>query len=105
MSRPASVHRQPLSSRLLAATLALVVFGLSLLAVAPTAHVHLHDDAGHTEHTCAIVLFAHGVTAATTFLLIVAPLLRLTDPLWVARADWVGATARLLPPACGPPAV
>jgi uncharacterized BrkB/YihY/UPF0761 family membrane protein len=105
MSQSAPVHRHPLSFRLLATTLAVLVFGLGLLAVAPTAHEHLHSDAEHAEHTCAIVLFAQGITTAAVFLLLVALLLRQAEALLAAPIALRAATPRRLPPACGPPSV
>lgn len=94
----------PFFRRLVAGGMAACVLALSLLAFAPEAHGHLHCDAGHEDHECAITFFAQGVTLATA---IAAP------P--AARVVWfenfpaapeqlpLVAAKYLLPPQCGPP--
>jgi succinate dehydrogenase hydrophobic anchor subunit len=97
--------RLPIASRVTALALAVLVVVLGVLAFAPAAHEHLHgDDHGHGEHSCAIVLFAQGITTAATALALVAGFHRLAsvvvEPQWL----WVPISPRRLPPACGPPA-
>jgi hypothetical protein len=101
-----ALHVHPSSaSRILAAGLAALVWTLSLLAYAPTAHEHLHDDAHHEDHHCAIVLLAQGVDVAASAVRVPVPEFRLTTLPVAAPAEVVLPEARLLPPACGPPAV
>ena len=49
-----------LSERLIAASLLALVLMLNVLVVAPGLHERLHKDANHSDHQCAITLFAHG---------------------------------------------
>jgi hypothetical protein len=64
------------------ALLAAAVFGLSLLAVSPSAHAYLHGHAvAGPDHVCAVTLFSHGV--ATT------PALHVASP----AAEWREASA------------
>ena len=46
--------------------LAVTVILLAVLAVCPAAHEWFHHDADHSDHECAVTLFAHGVTTAIT---------------------------------------
>lgn len=57
-------------SWLLAATVLMV----AVFAASPNVHQWLHADADHTDHECAITLYAQGVTpaAAGVVLLVVA---------------------------------
>ncbi|WP_221030696.1 hypothetical protein [Actomonas aquatica] len=55
--------------RVLAVLLAWTVFALGVLTVAPELHVVVHDDAHSPEHSCAVDLFAGGVTPALTVVL------------------------------------
>lgn len=89
--------------RAVAGALAAIVFGLGLLAVAPAAHEHLHADAHHGEHTCAVVLFAQGVLATGVALLLAAPMRHPSVALVMPAPVGVADPARRLPPACGPP--
>ncbi|HEU5078883.1 MAG TPA: hypothetical protein VFT72_06700 [Opitutaceae bacterium] len=93
--------------RALALVLATLVFGLTLLAVSPAAHERLHGAAAHqADHTCAITLFAHGITASPPPIQI-APALELkSDQIFVHPTDLqLIASKYLLRPVCGPPAV
>lgn len=99
---PTSLQRP---SRGLALALAVLVFGLGLLSTAPGAHEHLHHDAAHPDHVCAIELFAQGVASA------VAPLaLTVTWAVWAAlalrpTARRIASPAHRLPPGRAPPTV
>lgn len=96
----------PLSTRLLAGALALVVLALTVLVAAPGAHQHLHDHgAAHPEEGCAVELFAQGVLVATALTL---------ASLFARPVDWMprlprtvvaAVAAHRLPPGCGPPQI
>lgn len=49
----------------LAGLLAVTIFAMGLMAVAPNLHEDLHHDAQQPEHSCAIDQFAQGVTPVT----------------------------------------
>lgn len=89
--------------RWLAGLLAVLVFGLGLLTVAPDLHVALHDDANSTQHQCAVDLFAGGVTPMLAIVLF-APvaLLALGSIAPVTRVA-LSAPTWSLPPGRGPP--
>jgi hypothetical protein len=109
--------RPPLSARLGAAALAMLVMLLGLLAVSPEAHAWTHTkaeataDADHDHastsphHHCAITEFAHGVTPALDLIVVSEPVSpgEVTYPapsiLDLPETPW-----RLLP-GRGPPAV
>lgn len=59
--------------RFVAAGCALLLLTITCLAASPDAHRHLHDDADHADHECAIVLFAQGFALALGALLVSAP--------------------------------
>lgn len=57
----------PALRRLCAAGSAVLVLALAIFAVSPRAHAWIHDDDGHEEvahqdDSCAVVLFASGVS-------------------------------------------
>ena len=54
--------------------LAALVLALVVLTVCPAAHEWLHGDADQADHSCAITLFAQGVTTAMATLA-VAPVI------------------------------
>jgi type III secretory pathway component EscT len=56
-----------------------LVLMLSVLAVSPATHEHLHCDAGQAEHTCAITLFAQGVTTAAVAMVLAVVVWRLLN--------------------------
>jgi hypothetical protein len=87
----------------LAAGCVALLLVLSVLAADPGAHHWLHPDSDQAEHTCAVVIFAHGLTPelATVVLTLVAFLFSVPG-----RAGEVLRPLmrrRRLPPACGPP--
>jgi hypothetical protein len=54
--------------RALAAGSAALVFALGLFAASPLLHEHLHGDAGlPAGDTCAVALFANGISAPVAF--------------------------------------
>ena len=101
----ATPQTQMFFRRFLAAGLAALVLALGMLSVAPAAHKHLHDDADHEDHECAIVFLAHGVTLSSA---ITAP--PATESAWqetffaVPGALYLVRPKYLLPLKCGPPA-
>ena len=115
--RHASRHHAP-ASRLqgaLATLLAVWVFALGLLTVAPEAHALLHgesashadhnDSATHDDSGCAVSLFQQGVTTPLD-------LPRIGAPCECEEASVLGMIDRVLaqsprcrPPACGPPQI
>lgn len=84
-----------------------MVFALTLLAVSPAAHERIHGAAAHqVDHTCAITLFAHGVTSAPPPLCLTPPLELQSEKIFVHPTDLqLIASKYLLRPVCGPPAV
>jgi hypothetical protein len=102
---PRSAPPSPLQ-RLLAAGAVALVLALTVLAVSPTLHAWLHGESQlDPNDSCAVVLFAHGLTPALTALVLLAlaraqrrAVLPLPAPVLVA------APAFDLPPGCGPPA-
>ena len=98
-------HHHSLQSRrhALAAVLALLVFALGLLSVAPEIHVAMHDDAHSVEHSCAIDWFASGVTSALAIVIFTpVALIALGSIMPVTRVARM-ETAWELPPGRGPP--
>jgi hypothetical protein len=47
--------------RWVAATCAVMVWMLGLLAASPELHARVHHDADHAGHTCAVTLFSQGL--------------------------------------------
>jgi hypothetical protein len=72
-----------------AALMMTLLLALFALAASPSLHQYFHHDAGSTEHSCAITLFAHGKLMATgevpvmavfvSLLLLRVPLARLAE--------------------------
>lgn len=85
--------------RWVAASCALLVWVLGLIATSPQLHTALHSDADHQDHACAVTLFSHGVEAATPPAVLTAVALVLLEDSAVPAE--VGAAAapryRLLP--------
>ena len=80
MRGDAAHRRFPASwtQRCLAASGAVLVFVLGLLAASPELHHWLHREAGAAGHECAVTLFLHGVeTAAPPLVTVAAPPVRL----------------------------
>lgn len=44
-----------------------------VLSAAPALHEHLHSDAGHPQHECAITIVATGIEAGDAPLTVAAP--------------------------------
>ena len=83
---------------------AMLVLLLAILAADPAAHRWLHADSDHEDHSCAVVLFAHGLTSALAAVVLVLVAWRLLSVL--GRAGEVlqlAAPSYFLQPACGPP--
>ena len=58
----------------IASLLAGLVLLLDAMAASPALHELIHNDAGSTEHQCAVTLFAHGqVDSATVDISTVTP--------------------------------
>jgi|SRR5690606_13182711 len=90
--------------RPLAAGLAVLVFGLSLLASAPGWHQELHPDAHEAEHSCAITLFADGLTPASVGV-VLAFVAGVSCTIFRPRSiDAIEHGLALRPPVRGPPA-
>jgi len=90
---------------LIAAGCATLVLLLAILAANPDAHHWLHADSDHEDHSCAVVLFAHGLTSALAGITLTLVAWRLLSLL--GRAGEVlrlAAPSYFLQPACGPPA-
>jgi len=91
--------------RLLAAGCIVLVFALGLFAASPVLHDQLHHgQASTTDDSCAVVLFASGVSVPPA--LIDAP----QAPAAWWKQDYIGAAdllldspRYLLQPVCGPP--
>lgn len=94
----------PISRRIIAAGLGALVLVVAMLSAAPALHKHLHDDADHADHECAIVYLAHGVTLATTIAAAPAP-----EIVWLENFPatpeslFITSPKHLLPLKCGPP--
>ena len=98
----------PMTKRRAAVALAaLSAFLLAfVLSAAPALHEHLHSDAAHSQHECAISIVESGVQTANAPLTVAAPqLIALLSSASPLRAVWVPAvflTARVFehaPPA------
>jgi hypothetical protein len=95
------LNRQPVRSAALVLALFLsgIIVALGLLAVGPSWHACLHEDAGEEEGSCVITLWAQGkVDAASSVVVAIQAPLELVS---VARAfnsfDWPSPAFRLLP--------
>jgi hypothetical protein len=96
----------PFFRRLVAAGLAALVLAIALLAAAPAAHKHLHDDADHADHECAIVFLAHGVTLTTALAAAKAVTVEWRETFPAAPvALHLTSPRHLLPLQCGPPSL
>lgn len=104
-SRSTSAPLPRLAWRWVAALCGVLVWALGLLSANPELHSSLHDDAGHTDHVCAVTLFSQGTENPTVAMdFVVAPTVTViarlipTDPIRVeSPEDW-------LQPGRGPPA-
>lgn len=101
MQLPAAHHRttQAPLIRWVAASCALLVWLLGLLAASPELHAVLHQDADQAEHACAVTLFSQGVDGAVSpSVFTVTPLLLLDDtPPAIAVCQAAAPRYRLLP--------
>ena len=84
-----------------------MVFALAVLAASPVAHDCLHaDDAPVSEDQCAVVLFAHGVSAPLSHVVVTAPISTGQTTLRaVATEVFVSRPRYLRQPERGPPAL
>ncbi len=90
---------------LIGAGCAALVLVLAILAADPEAHRWLHADSDHEDHSCAVVLFVHGLTSALAEVALALVAWRLISVLGRAgQVLWLAAPSHSLPPACGPPA-
>ena len=91
--------------RVVAVGCALLTLALVVLAACPSLHAWLHHEK-HLDNDdgCAVVLFAHGVTAAAAALaaLVVAPLAFL-ETLPAPKLVLLSEPRFQFPPGCGPP--
>lgn len=91
-------------SRTLAAFLSATIFLLTVLVVSPEAHEELHSDATEAHHTCAITLYAQGVTTPVCQVQIPLPLEHPAEVARIAAAELRLPTPRYwLKPLRGPP--
>lgn len=82
-----------------------LVLVLNILASSPEAHEHLHPDADHADHECAVVLFAHGIAPALDVPVVPAPVfIELGVPPAKATDLFLTSPRNLWPPERGPPA-
>lgn len=92
--------------RLIAAGLGALVLVVGALSVSPDAHKHLHADADHADHECAIVFLAHGVTLTTAISAAPAREIAWREDFPAApAAPFVASVRHLLPLKCGPPSL
>jgi hypothetical protein len=109
MHAPAMSHRSPTLSplqRLLAAGAVALILALTVLAVSPTLHAWLHGESQlDPNDSCAVVLFAHGLTPALAALVLLALALAPPRAVFPLPAPILAAAPAFdLPPGCGPPA-
>lgn len=104
MLRPVR-HRNALLHRLLAASAAALVFALGVFAASPALHEWLHShDAPPANDSCAIVLFANGVSTPLGMLVLTPP-----AAVWgesvrpIAREIFLASPRYLRLPERGPP--
>lgn len=78
---------QPLrfSSKLTAFVCAATVLLFAALGASPTLHGHVHDDAGDSEHACAITLFGQGVENPPIDVIVSIAPRQVTDVAWPER--------------------
>ena len=60
-----------------------------VLSAAPALHEHLHSDAGHPQHECAIAIVESGVATADEPLSTAAPSATLFSAVSVLHPVWV----------------
>ena len=88
----------------LATGCAALVLALAILAADPAAHRWIHADSDHEDHTCAVVLFAHGLMSALAEVVLTLVAWRLFSVLSRhGELLCLAAPSYLLLPACGPP--
>lgn len=97
-------HRSQESRRhWLAGVLAFVVMALGALTVAPELHLALHDDAHSAEHSCAVELFAGGVTPVLAITMFAPVALLALGSITPVSRIAPATPAWSLPPGRGPP--
>lgn len=102
----AMTHRAPSAPiRVFAWFAVALVMALAVLAVTPAAHAALHGYDEVTDHSCAVTLFAQGVTAAVGASILAVVTLRFLCTAFVWRKAVVQEPEYFHLPACGPPAV
>jgi hypothetical protein len=81
---------------------------LLIASVCPALHercCHRHDQADASAAACVILAFADGIDASTPAEVFIVPVeLLVCIRIQGAESPWIAMTARLNPPACGPPA-
>ncbi|OHE78245.1 MAG: hypothetical protein A3G75_03275 [Verrucomicrobia bacterium RIFCSPLOWO2_12_FULL_64_8] len=101
INRRFSVWRQSL----LAAVFAALVWLLGCFVASPGLHARLHADAAQSDHVCAIVSFAHGMTSPAAPIGLSAAVLGVIDaPIPPHIEHFLSAPRYLLQPSRGPPA-
>lgn len=92
--------------RLIAAGAVALVLTLTVLTASPEAHEHVHHDCHHDEeHSCAVVLFAHGVWTTFDIVAVPAPKIAWSDFVSFSRPELHLVAPRYLrQPERGPPA-
>ena len=82
-----------------------LVLLLTVLAASPAAHEHVHADAAHADHACAVVLYEQGLTSGFEIVVVLAaPEIAVQGRLLPARFVDLETPRYLHPPECGPPA-
>jgi hypothetical protein len=91
--------------RFIAAGAAALVLTLTILAASPQAHEHVHHDCHHDEeHSCAVVLFAHGIWTSLDCAAVPAPEIAWSDFVPLSRPELRLVAPRYLrQPERGPP--
>ena len=90
--------------RTLAGVLSATILFLTVLAVSPAAHEGFHSNAADANHTCAITLFAQGITSPVCHFELPLPLECLDAVAPVAGEELRLVSPRyLLKPLRGPP--
>jgi hypothetical protein len=84
---------------------AFLLIGLvSYLTVNPAAHEFFHSDADHADHECVVTAFAAGEALYLAPQIGVRPTVVAVQRVhFVAGEVLRDASARILPPVCGPP--
>lgn len=98
----------PLFRRIVAALSVALVLLLSVSAVTPALHDHLHADGADHEtsgaHACAVVMFAAGVALAAAIAVAAPQSTERREAIAPPRRLFFPAVRHLRPPPCGPPA-